>query len=177
MKTIVKRMIGAARFDRKTYEAVEADKSSTASAILIVVIASIAGALGTGTRDWAGLISVTIAAIFTWILWIGLTLVIGLRVMPSPETHTNVGEVVRTTGFSAAPGVLRIFASIPGVGVPIFLGVTIWMLFTFVTAVRQALDFDARVRLDIAYIRHQSLLFDVRILARTIGCVLGGRGE
>jgi lipopolysaccharide/colanic/teichoic acid biosynthesis glycosyltransferase len=42
---------------------------------------------------------------------------------------------------------------------------------------RQALDFDARVWLDIAYIRHQSLWLDVRILARTIGYILGGRGE
>jgi lipopolysaccharide/colanic/teichoic acid biosynthesis glycosyltransferase len=39
------------------------------------------------------------------------------------------------------------------------------------------LDFDERVRLDIAYIRHQSLWLDVRILGRTMGCVLGGRGE
>lgn len=42
---------------------------------------------------------------------------------------------------------------------------------------RHELDFDERVRLDIAYIRHQSLWLDVRILGRTMGYVLGGRGE
>ncbi len=41
---------------------------------------------------------------------------------------------------------------------------------------RNELDFDARLRLDIAYLRHQSLWLDVRILLRTIGCVVSGRG-
>lgn len=42
---------------------------------------------------------------------------------------------------------------------------------------RDALTFDERVRLDIAYIHHQSLWLDLRILWRTVGYVLGGRGE
>jgi hypothetical protein len=133
-------MIGAARLDSATYEAVEADRSSTTSAILVVIGASVAAALGTGTRDFPGVVSVTLASLVTWIVWIALTLLIGKRLMPRPETHTDFGEVLRTTGFSAAPGVLRVFANIPGIGLPIFLGITIWMLFTFVVAIRQALD-------------------------------------
>ena len=41
---------------------------------------------------------------------------------------------------------------------------------------RNELDFDERSRLDIAYVRHQSLWLDVQILLRTIGCVVTGRG-
>lgn len=41
---------------------------------------------------------------------------------------------------------------------------------------RNELDFDERLRLDIAYVRNQSLWLDVLILFRTIGCVLSGRG-
>jgi hypothetical protein len=83
----------------------------------------------------------TIAAFLSWTVWIALTLMIGKWFMPDPATHTNIGEILRTTGFSASPGVFRIFAGIPGIGFPIFLGVTIWMLFTFVVAIRQALDY------------------------------------
>jgi hypothetical protein len=61
--------------------------------------------------------------------------------LPDLATHTDIGEIIRTTGFSASPGVFRILAGIPGIGLPIFLGVTIWMLFTFVVAIRQALDY------------------------------------
>jgi hypothetical protein len=141
MKTLLTRMIGAATFDAKTYEAVEADRSCNTSAILIVIIASVAGAWGTGIRDIAGIVSVTLAALVTWIVWIALTLVIGRRMMADRETHTDLGEVLRTTGFSAGPGVLRVFAGIPGIGLPILLGITIWMLLTFVVAIRQAMDF------------------------------------
>jgi lipopolysaccharide/colanic/teichoic acid biosynthesis glycosyltransferase len=42
---------------------------------------------------------------------------------------------------------------------------------------RDALTFDERTRLDIAYIRRQSLWLDLRILWCTVGYVLGGRGE
>ena len=41
---------------------------------------------------------------------------------------------------------------------------------------RNELNFDQRTRLDIAYIRRQSLWLDVQILMKTIGCVLSGRG-
>jgi lipopolysaccharide/colanic/teichoic acid biosynthesis glycosyltransferase len=41
---------------------------------------------------------------------------------------------------------------------------------------RASLDFDDRLRLDIAYIRNRSLLFDLSILARTFTAVLTARG-
>jgi len=41
---------------------------------------------------------------------------------------------------------------------------------------RNELDFDERVRLDIAYLRNRSLELDVKILLRTVLCVFNGRG-
>jgi len=41
---------------------------------------------------------------------------------------------------------------------------------------RSELDFDDRLRLDIAYLRNQSLQLDAKILWRTIGAVIHGRG-
>ncbi len=41
---------------------------------------------------------------------------------------------------------------------------------------RNELDFDDRLRLDIAYLRHQSVWLDIKILFRTIGAVFSGRG-
>jgi lipopolysaccharide/colanic/teichoic acid biosynthesis glycosyltransferase len=41
---------------------------------------------------------------------------------------------------------------------------------------RNELDFDDRLRLDVAYIRYRSLALDVAILLRTIGSVASGRG-
>jgi hypothetical protein len=107
----------------------------------VVLVASIAAAIGSGSRDPISIAAATIALLITWMFWVGLTYFIGTHLMPEPTTHADVGEVLRTTGFSAAPGVLRIFGTLPGVGLPIFIGVNIWMLFTFVVAIRQALDY------------------------------------
>ena len=41
---------------------------------------------------------------------------------------------------------------------------------------RNELDFDDRLRLDVAYIRHRSFTLDLAILVRTIGTVASGRG-
>jgi hypothetical protein len=141
MKLLLKRMIGAACLDAITYEQVEADSKSTGSAILVVFIASVAASVGVGSTDLVGIAGVTLAAFLSWMVWIGLTLLIGKWIMPRPETQTDFGEILRTTGFSAAPGVFRILAVIPGIGLPIYLGVTVWMLLTFVVAIRQALDY------------------------------------
>ncbi len=140
MKTLFRRMIAASRLDVQTYEQVEADRASNAGAVFIVVVASIAAGIGSGARDFAGVISGIIVLLLTWLVWVGLTYFIGTRLLPGPQTHADIGEVLRTTGFSASPGVLRIFGLLPAVGLPIFIGITVWMLITFVVAIRQALD-------------------------------------
>ncbi len=132
MKTLFRRMIAASRLDVQTYEQVEADRASNAGAVFIVVVASIAAAIGSGARDFAGVISGIIVLLLTWLVWVGLTYFIGTRLLPGPQTHADIGEVLRTTGFSASPGVLRIFGLLPAVGLPIFIGITVWMLITFV---------------------------------------------
>jgi hypothetical protein len=146
MKTLFKRMIGASRLDAQTYEQVEADRASTAGAVFVVVMASIAAAVGSGVRDFAGVISAVIVLLATWVVWVGLTYIIGTRLLPEPQTHADIGEMLRTTGFSASPGVLRILGLLPAIGLPIFIGITFWMLLTFVVAVRQALDYGSSGR-------------------------------
>jgi hypothetical protein len=141
MNTLFKRMIGASRLDALTYEQVEADRTGTAGAVFVVVLASACAAIGTGARDPLSIVAATVALMMTWMIWVTLTYIIGTRVMPDPGTHADIGEVVRTTGFSAAPGVLRLFGFLPLVGLPILIATTIWMLFTFVVAIRQALDY------------------------------------
>jgi hypothetical protein len=62
-------MIAAARGDAETYEDIERDSGSTGSAILVVLIASVAAALGMGTPDPASIVSVSLAAVATgWAL-------------------------------------------------------------------------------------------------------------
>ena len=96
-----------------------------------------------------GLTSFIIGGIFAligWVTWAFVTYIIGTRLLPEPQTHANVGELMRTLAFAQSPGLLRIFGVFPGVG-PLVLGLTqIWLLVAMVVAVRQALDYSSTFR-------------------------------
>jgi hypothetical protein len=66
--------------------------------------------------------------------------------MPEPQTKSGVGELLRTTGFSAAPGVLAVLGISPVLGRIILFVIAIWTLVTMVIAVRQALDYQSMGR-------------------------------
>ncbi len=66
--------------------------------------------------------------------------------MPEPQTKADVGELLRTIGFSSAPGVLRIFGFIPLIGAIVTFVAGIWMLVAMIIAVRQALDYKSTWR-------------------------------
>ncbi|MFB3126028.1 MAG: YIP1 family protein, partial [Candidatus Acidiferrales bacterium] len=80
-------------------------------------------------------------ALIGWFLWAFVTYLVGTKILPEPQTRSDVGELLRTIGFSASPGVLFILVVVPGLGPLIGLGVLVWMLVAFVVAVRQALDY------------------------------------
>jgi len=146
MNATIGTMIGAARLNAATYEHVELDSRTTAAAVFVVVAASVAASIGIGVTNVSGLVGVTFGAMATWAVWVGLTYVIGTRILPESQTRATLGELFRTTGFSASPGILRVFGFIPGIGWAVFLIVTIWMLVAFVVAVRQALDYSGSLR-------------------------------
>lgn len=54
--------------------------------------------------------------------------------------------MLRTIGFSSAPGLIRVLGIIPGLRPLLFLVAGIWMLVAMVIAVRQALDYTSTWR-------------------------------
>jgi len=141
MQSFPARMVGAARFHSGTYEEVEADHTANGQAVAVVVIASLAAAIGLGATDVRSLLGMLFFEIITWLLWVMVTLFIGTHLLPGSVTQADFGQVLRTTGFSASIGILRVFGIAPVVGGPVFVVVTILMLITFVIAIRQALDY------------------------------------
>ena len=66
--------------------------------------------------------------------------------LPEPGTHATHGELLRTIGFSASPGLLRVFGVIPMLREAVFLIAGIWMLVAMIIAVRAALDYKSTWR-------------------------------
>jgi hypothetical protein len=146
MASFVDRMIGAATLNIQTYEEVEADVSATGQAMAVVLLSSIAHGIGNIGHGGFGLMRATIFALVGWVVWASLAYIIGTKLMPEPQTRSSVGELLRTTGFSASPGVLAVLGIIPVLGRIILFVITIWMLVTMVIAVRQALDYQSMGR-------------------------------
>jgi hypothetical protein len=143
------RIVGAAALNPRIYEEVEADRGATAQAIVVVLLASVATAIGLPGVDPLSPVSIGVGlagAIAGWIAWAILTYTIGTRLLPEPQTRADAGELLRTLAFAASPGMLRVLGVIPQLAVAVYAVTAVWMLAAMIVAVRQALDYRSTVR-------------------------------
>ena len=147
MASFQDRIIRAAKLDVHLYEEVEADKGAMGQAMAVVVLSSIAGGIGTPAGlGLGGILIGTIAALVAWYIWAFLTYFIGTKLVPEPQTKADIGELLRTIGFSSSPGLIRVLGIIPFLRGLVFLVAGVWMLVAMVIAVRQALDYQSTLR-------------------------------
>ena len=147
MTTFADRIIRAVKLDAQLYEEVEADTGAMGQAMGVVVLSSMAAGVGSvAIGGLGGILVGTIAALIGWYVWAYLTYFIGTKFLPEPQTEADLGELLRTIGFSSSPGLIRVFGIIPGLAGPLFLVAQIWMLVAMVIAVRQALDYESTSR-------------------------------
>lgn len=138
------RLFGAMALDADMYEGIEGDRAVTWQAALTVVLASLAA--GLGAYGWTSVhpsafLTLTGIALVTWVAWAVLTCEIGRRILPEAATRTSLGELLRTVGFAAAPGLLQVFALLPRIGLAVFAFTVAWMFVAMVLAVQHALDY------------------------------------
>jgi hypothetical protein len=140
-------MLGAAKLDAATYEEVENDATATPQAMLVVVLANLAAGIG-ALRELGigGLLVGTLISLIGWFVWAFVTYFVGTRLLRGPRTQADVGQLLRTIGFSATPGLIRVLGVVPGLNWLVALVAALWMLVAMVVAVRQALDYETTGR-------------------------------
>ncbi len=148
MSSFKDRIIRAAKLDVHLYEEVEADAGAFRQAMLIVILSSLAAGIGTFQHGGLnGVLIGTIGALFGWYIWAYLTYFIGTKILPEQQTSSTPGELLRTTGFSSSPGIIRVLGIIPGLQMLLCLAHLYgWMLVAMVIAVKQALDYKSTFR-------------------------------
>jgi hypothetical protein len=140
--TFAARVRGVLLLDVKTFEEIEADTTANLQAFIVVVSASIAAGLGAGVRlGVIGLLRETFGALVGWVMWAAVTWVIGSKLLPEPQTRTDMGELLRVIGYAYAPNLFGFFAFIPALGIIVSTVVSFWLLAATILAVRQALDY------------------------------------
>jgi hypothetical protein len=143
----LRRIAGALALDAETFEELEADAGATPAALATVVLAAVATGVGMSAAGGAGgVASLTAIALLGWALWALLVFELGARLFPSALTRSDVGQLLRTIGFAAAPGMFNVLGVVPGVAAPMFAVTQVWTLLAIVVAVRQALDYTSTTR-------------------------------
>lgn len=147
--SFAQRLIGALAFDSAIYEEVEADRTATGQALAVVLLSSLAagiGSRGIGGTTVPAMLFISATALVAWAAWALVVFEIGGRLMPEPQTRVDVGELLRTTGFAATPGLLRVLGVMSAATIPVFAITAVWMLAAMIVGVRQALDYRSTTR-------------------------------
>ena len=137
------RIFRAIKIDVELYEEVERDKSATIQAGLVVVLSSMAAGVGALQLGASNFLLAPIFSLISWYVWAYIIYFVGVKLFPEKNTKSNHGELLRTIGFSSAPGLLRVFGVTPDLMAVTFIGSAFWMLACMVVAVKSALDYDS----------------------------------
>jgi Yip1 domain len=147
MSSFGERVIGAAKLEVRIFEEVESDPAATGQAMAVVVLSSLAAGLGSyGLGGFTGMLRLTAVSLIGWAIWAVLIYFIGAKLLPEPQTKSNIPEMLRTIGFASAPGLLRFIGILPLIGWLLVLLITVWLLVANIIAVRQALDYQSTPR-------------------------------
>lgn len=133
---ILRRMIQASKLKAEVYARVAQDPSATIQALLVVMSVCFAATVGFG--GWSqpsNFLSIPLG-LTLWTIWSACAHLLGTRWFGGSGTFW---ATMRSTGFAFSPGVLWIFARLPGLGVVIVYASLGLMLAAGVLAVRNSL--------------------------------------
>jgi hypothetical protein len=109
-------MLRVLRLDRSVYLEVERDPDGIRQAALVVAFVSTSAALGTVLiESWhaGAILGAIVAALLRWLLWAGLTYLLGVVVLPRRPSFEHL---LRALGYAQTPQLLAVFAFVPTVG-------------------------------------------------------------
>jgi len=148
MNTMINRVIRAASLDVEFFNEVETDTSLTQEALMVVILVSIAGSIGSfigslinrslGSALLA-LIGALVIGILNYYIWAYITYFVGTQLF---DATADPGEMLRVLGYASGPRVLGVLRFIPCVGWLIALAGDIWALIAGFIGAREALDLD-----------------------------------
>ena len=168
----VNRIFRAIKIDIDLYEEVEKDKSATIQAGIVVVLSSLAAGVGALQLGVSNFLLAPILSLLSWYVWAYIIYFVGVKLFGGKNTKSDHGELLRTIGFSSAPGLIRVFGVTEDLMTVTFIGSAFWMLACMVVAVKSALDYESLWKalgvVIIAWLFQAFFLFLVLVLFRGI---------
>ena len=172
LNLFITRIFRAIKIDIELFEEVEKDKNGTFQAGIVVVLSSLAAGIGSIHLGMSNFLLAPVMSLLSWYVWAYVIYFVGVKLLGDRKTKSNHGELLRTIGFSSAPGLIRVFGITPDLMTVTFIGSAFWMLACMVVAVKSALDYESMWKafgvVVIAWLFQAFFLFLVLILFKGI---------
>ena len=170
IKIFLNRIFRAIKIDADLYEEVEKDKNATIQAGTVVVLSSLAAGVGALHLGVSNFLLAPVMSLISWYVWAFIIYFVGVKLFPDKNTVSSHGELLRTIGFSSAPGIIRVFGITPDLMTVTFIGSAFWMLACMVVGVRSALDYKSLWRafgvVVVAWLIQATILLSILVLFR-----------
>ena len=107
---------------------------------LIMILDGIAGAVAANTviKTSVGMSGLT--AIITWFIWAIFIYVIGVKIFPDKDANIPFRKILISVGYAHAPGLLRFFAVVPELVIPVIFLTQFWIFASLIISTKQVLN-------------------------------------
>ena len=116
------------------------DEAGIYFAGLIMIFDGIAGAVAANTIIKTSIGISGITAILTWLVWSIFIYVIGVKIFPDKDTKIPFKKVLIAVGYAHAPGLIRFFAVIPELVIPIIFLTQFWIFACLIISTKEVLN-------------------------------------
>lgn len=165
MKQFFNRTIRVVQLDTSVYLEIKEDPSALGSAVVLLILSSIATGVGSVEGYVEKIPMAILTACAAWVIWVLFIYLLGARLFPQANTQTNLSAVIRVIGFASAPGILKLLAFFPAFSGITLFGATIWLLAATTVAAQAVLHYPNLKRAFaisfFGWILYQWLLFQI----------------
>ena len=107
---------------------------------LVMNLDGVAGAVAANTIIKTAIGMSGLTAIITWFIWAIFIFVIGVKLFPDKETKVSFKKILIGVGYAHAPGLIRFFAVVPELVIPIIFITQFWIFASLIIATKQILN-------------------------------------
>ena len=143
IKLFINRIYRSVKIDPEVFDEVQKDKKATTAAAIVVVLSSLAAGIGASHLGTSNFYLAPALSLATWFVWAYIVYFVGVKLFPDLKTKTTHQALLRSIGFSSAPGIIRIFGFNEDLMTVTFIGSSFWMLACMVVAVKQTLNYNS----------------------------------
>jgi hypothetical protein len=141
IKLFINRIYRSVKIDPEVFDEVQKDKKATTAAAIVVVLSSLAAGIGASHLGTSNFYLAPALSLATWFVWAYIVYFVGVKLFPDLKTKTTHQALLRSIGFSCAPGIIRVFGLNESLMTVTFVGSAFWMLACMVVAVKQTLNY------------------------------------